>query len=101
MTVRDIFSFMCGLFFGIVIASNAGCAGGPEQAARVATAVVEALPVIDKVGLEAYERELTACPDEACAARVDAQWAPYIEAMQEIRKVVCSADPSKPECKTP
>lgn len=98
MTVRDVFSFMAGLFFGIVIAGGLSCAGGPEQAARVATAVVEALPVIDKVGLEAYERELTACPDEACAARVQATWQPYIDAMQEIHEVICAADPAKEGC---
>lgn len=98
MTVRDIFSFMCGFFFGIVIAGNAGCAGGPEQATRIAVAVVEAFPVIDARGLKAYERELAACPDEACAARVDAEWAPYIETMQKIRAVVCEADPKKAGC---
>ncbi len=75
-----------------------GCAGGPEQAARVATAVVDALPVIDAQGLAAYERELTACPDESCAARVQASWAPYIDAMQTIREAICEADPKKPEC---
>lgn len=42
----------------------AGCAGGVDQPARVATALVEAVPVVDASGRAAYERELTACPAE-------------------------------------
>ena len=98
MTTRDVFSFMFGLFFGVAIMSGTGCAGGPAQIARVATAVVDALPVIDAVGLAAYERELTACADEACADRVRGEWAPFITAMQKIRTVICDAEPAKEGC---
>lgn len=87
-----------GVLVGVAVMVGASCAGGPEQAARVAVAVVEAIPAIDAAGLAAYERELTACPDEACAARVDAAWAPYIEGMQKIRAAVCAAEPAKPGC---
>jgi len=92
-TTRDVFFFMFVFVFFV-----RGCAGGPAQVARVATAVVDALPVIDAVGLAAYERELTACADEACADRVRGEWAPFIAAMQEIRTVICDAEPAKEGC---
>lgn len=75
-----------------------GCAGGAGQIDRAATTIIDAVPVIEKVGMRAYERELTACADDACAERVKVEWQPFVAVMVEIRGVWCQVAPEAEGC---